>query len=576
MVRWYDPRQLLRTGIKVVLASIFANFADRREYLGVLPKSKDNDYRQKKSEIWIDYVADLGDGWNSTYTIASLLAKSELKIHYDGREHLLPRADILIMGGDEVYPVASRDEYRNRVEGPYRCALPWLPDTQTPDLFAIPGNHDWYDGLTSFMRLFCQRRWIGAWQTKQTRSYFALRLPHRWWLFGVDIQLGTDIDKPQLDYFEQIANDVKEGDRIILCTAVPAWIYADYASRRNFENFAFLEKRLVQKHGATLYLSLAGDLHHYSRYQQSDGPKNNITSGGGGAFLHGTDNGLPEYIQERQGNDNHTLERQSVYPTPEGSRELVRDNLKFPKLNPCFSLLLGFVYLFNTWILESAGRQINASEGFWQIIGSQFFSGGDLNTLLLVLVQSPASTFMQVFIIISMIVLCEPNNNIEPQKRMIARVLIGGSHGLMHILLNILLAVCFFALNGLLIDSSIFWLNALVLSLEILVIGSVSAGLLVGIYFTFTNLHWGFHQEGAYSSIRVEDYKNFLRLHITQQGDLNIYPIGVDRVVKDWAYIPEANEGQPWFEPEGESLEGLARLIEKSPIRIKPEENRND
>ncbi len=48
-------------------------------------------------------------------------------------------------------------------------------------MLALAGNHDWYDGLTTFLRLFCVGRPIGGWRTEQTRSYFAARLPHDWW-----------------------------------------------------------------------------------------------------------------------------------------------------------------------------------------------------------------------------------------------------------------------------------------------------------------------------------------------------------------------------------------------------------
>ena len=49
----------------------------------------------------------------------------------------------------------------------------------------MPGNHDWYDGLKAFRRLFCTGRSIGAWRTRQERSYFACRLTHGWWLLAV-------------------------------------------------------------------------------------------------------------------------------------------------------------------------------------------------------------------------------------------------------------------------------------------------------------------------------------------------------------------------------------------------------
>ena len=69
-------------------------------------------------------------------------------------------------------------------------------------MLALPGNHDWYDGLTAFLRLFTQDRMIGGWRTEQKRSYFTVQLPHRWWLVGLDSQLDSYFDDPQLKYFE--------------------------------------------------------------------------------------------------------------------------------------------------------------------------------------------------------------------------------------------------------------------------------------------------------------------------------------------------------------------------------------
>jgi hypothetical protein len=40
--------------------------------------------------------------------------------------------------------------------------------------------------------------WLGGWLLPQERSYFALRLPHNWWVFGVDLALTGDIDMCQL------------------------------------------------------------------------------------------------------------------------------------------------------------------------------------------------------------------------------------------------------------------------------------------------------------------------------------------------------------------------------------------
>ena len=74
------------------------------------------------------------------------------------------------------------------------------------ETIALPGNHDWYDSLVAFQKLFFThifngRTFAGGWRTRQKRSYFALKLPHKWWLVGVDLQLSHNIDVPQLRYF---------------------------------------------------------------------------------------------------------------------------------------------------------------------------------------------------------------------------------------------------------------------------------------------------------------------------------------------------------------------------------------
>lgn len=58
-------------------------------------------------------------------------------------------------------------------------------------------------------------RRIGAWETRQIRSYFVLRLPSRWWVWGVDLQLNGYIDQAQLDFFAHVAAEWMEpGDRV--------------------------------------------------------------------------------------------------------------------------------------------------------------------------------------------------------------------------------------------------------------------------------------------------------------------------------------------------------------------------
>ncbi|HEX5633985.1 MAG TPA: metallophosphoesterase, partial [Gemmatimonadales bacterium] len=217
MVGWYDPGQLLDTGLKTLFSMIVGERSDRRIIQALAARQPDvYDYThhyvegdaepspapdRPREELWLDYVADTGDGWNSTYAVAWALAQPTLALP-DGSA--LPRADVLVFGGDQVYPAASREEYNRRLVVPFDTALGDAAVAESPHVFAIPGNHDWYDGLVSFTRLFCQKRRIGAWKTLQRGSYFAFRLPHGLWLFAVDIQLEADIDLAQLAFFCEI------------------------------------------------------------------------------------------------------------------------------------------------------------------------------------------------------------------------------------------------------------------------------------------------------------------------------------------------------------------------------------
>jgi len=122
MVRWLDPHQLIDTAVRVLLSGVFSSYADSRELQALEPAEVPD--RSGEAELWLDYVADLGDGWNSTYTVARLLATEELKFDWDGETYATERGQILVMGGDQVYPVPTAAEYENRLLGPYRSALP--------------------------------------------------------------------------------------------------------------------------------------------------------------------------------------------------------------------------------------------------------------------------------------------------------------------------------------------------------------------------------------------------------------------------------------------------------------------
>ncbi len=236
-------------------------------------------------------MADVGDGFEPTYTTAYLLAQDSLDVRGAGK---LQHGEILIMGGDQCYPQATREEYKKRLLQPFN----WAFSVREPDrkLFAIPGNHDWYDGLNAFDSLFCSSRdklsnakgnIIGGWQCQQHRSYWALRLPYNWWIWGADIQFSKYLDTAQVNYFEAMANQMQPGDNLIICLAQPSWMIAEMHGLDEEENF-FKITSIARAKGAHVAAVIAGDWHHYNRYYAHELDVHFITSGGGGAFLHPT------------------------------------------------------------------------------------------------------------------------------------------------------------------------------------------------------------------------------------------------------------------------------------------------
>jgi Calcineurin-like phosphoesterase len=309
MVGWFDPGQLFRTGFKSII-SLFVGEQSDRSIIQALASRRHEYYDYTihytegrrgpvprrdcvRDEVWLDFISDTGDGWNSTYAIAYAAAQRSLTISGDPVAVELPRADVLVFGGDQVYPSPSREEYQRRLVAPYAAAFGDDSTSERPHVYAVPGNHDWYDGLSAFTRLFCsdigERRFAGWW-TRQRRSYFVLKLPHDWWLVASDGQLQSDLDVPQIEHFREIVGKhMKAGDKVILCLAAPVWIYAEKyrTAGRVFDetDLIFLREEVFARHAVDVKVYLAGDLHHYRRHEETaatagaEDPVQKITSG---------------------------------------------------------------------------------------------------------------------------------------------------------------------------------------------------------------------------------------------------------------------------------------------------------
>jgi len=374
-VRWFHPIELLRAGVFTLLGDLFGSFADKRELQAALNLPERSRLLQyldaaPREDFWLDYVADIGDGFDATYSIALLLARETLDVNVDGQRETTRRGRILLMGGDEVYPSASKENYLNRSVGPYRAAFSHIADeARAPHLYALPGNHDWYDGLSAFLRQFAQydQRWIGAWRTQQRRSYFARKLPLDYWLWGVDIQLHADIDSPQLGYFHDAAHSLAPGDRVILATAEPSWVKEAEGEHAGYQSLLRL-MREVSERQARVVLVLTGDSHHYARYvdaRAAPGAETHfITAGGGGAFLHGTHT-LPQRILLPVSSDpaqrglRRELKRATIFPSAAISRQLIRSRIwLFPRTNLAFACSWALPWAWLCLLLWTGGGNL--------------------------------------------------------------------------------------------------------------------------------------------------------------------------------------------------------------------------
>jgi hypothetical protein len=568
MVGWFDPAELIATGFRAFTSAIVGEQSDRRVLQAVAERHADVlDYRVTPSAddrplpregLWIDYLADTGDGFNPTYASAHALAQPTLSVAgADGTTHVLPRADVLVLGGDQVYPGPSREMYQRRLVGPFAAASAHLQTAAPPHVVALPGNHDWYDGLSAFLRLFCSGiggRTLGAWITRQTRSYFALRLPGRWWLLGIDGQFGGDIDVPQLEWFESIAeHQMQRGDRVVLCLSTPVWVHAHKYRRMgkalDETDLLYLRERVFEPRGIQVKLYLSGDLHHYRRHEELDpadpaAPVQKITAGGGGAFLHPTHDEDVSLLDEQadSGAAPQLARRFALranYPSMRRSWWLSFGNLAFGWLNPTFGVVPAVLYFMTAWLVASSldfQRPAGALEAL-RLTASAFARTPGLTLWLLAV----AGVFVAF------------NNT----RSVLHRWGGGLTHAAVHWLCIFHLGWGAFALAAWLLPGSGFT-QFVVAGALVFVGGWVVGSVVMGLYLLVSLNVFGRHSEEAFSAMRIQDYKNFLRLHVAADGTLTIHPLCIERVPRRWRPRDPADALQP------------SALVPETPLVVAP------
>ena len=324
--------------------------------------------------VWIDFVADTGDDRDVSAAVGNMLASTYDVGEAHGGRLFLPRGDVLVFGGDIAYPVATADEIYKRL------VLPWneqlrkaLASSRKRVVLGVPGNHDWYDGLDGFGRLF--RRNMDAPfraddkdNTPRLGKQLRKRSGRKMGLVarqlhldevGASYGLFMGFLRSVRAFFKGIA--IKRRRRLVLRGYVPVQEASYFAlplapgldmfgADRQLGRVDFRQRTYFsqwrKKHAdrAVLFVAgdpalaygvrndpgwrmlgacrlslerdrvlfLAGDFHHYER--RAVNRSMHVIAGGGGAFLHGTRIG--PYPAE-------SGEPQAAYPSGAASRKLV-------------------------------------------------------------------------------------------------------------------------------------------------------------------------------------------------------------------------------------------------------------
>ncbi|CAN6466747.1 unnamed protein product [Victoria cruziana] len=109
MVPWYSgtSTDLFKTVFDLMISvTLFVGRFDMRMMQAAMSKVNDQnedllyDHFREKDDFWFDFMCDTGDGGNSSYTVARLLAQPSIKAKGNGLKCSLPRGKLLLIGGD--------------------------------------------------------------------------------------------------------------------------------------------------------------------------------------------------------------------------------------------------------------------------------------------------------------------------------------------------------------------------------------------------------------------------------------------------------------------------------------------
>jgi len=307
---WLDPRPLITSrNDKIARARLFGGDPtndQRRRWMRALGVSDPRIDRTDLERVSFVLVGDTGEGDMSQYVTVPLVG------------HLSAQTDFMVIASDVIYPAGGIETYTQNFYDVY--------DGYRQPIYAVPGNHDWYDGLSGFMFHLCGVETVPPAPRSSLFSRAGLRelvwhrprkldgaalaglrtrrdgrpasgQPAPYWLLdtgplqlvGIDTGIVGEIDRDQAAWLRRVSAASRKPK--ILITGKP--LYVDGKRRvgaiegepgRSVDD-------VVRERAHNYVAAIGGDIHNYQRYPVDVGDGRTIqylVSGGGGAFMHAT------------------------------------------------------------------------------------------------------------------------------------------------------------------------------------------------------------------------------------------------------------------------------------------------
>ncbi len=310
---WMNPVPVWQSRNQI-LARVFPDptNAERRRWMrmqreaGKLPKDLIVDRHADLEEVSFLVVGDTGEGDASQYAVVKpLLARGH-------------DTDFMVICSDVIYPAGDAEDYDAKFYDPY--------EGYRHPIYALPGNHDWDDGLVGFMYHLCgaevsalpaeqerasslkerlrqllwrrpvkrspeelpgRRRTEDGRRSNQRSPYFAVETGPLL-IVGIDTGMGGAIDLEQGQWLRKVSREIDKPK--LLLTGKPIYVDNEY-NEGPIEGGGTVDE-IVRAPEHNYVAAIGGDIHNYQRYSVKirgrEAPLYYIVSGGGGAYMSAT------------------------------------------------------------------------------------------------------------------------------------------------------------------------------------------------------------------------------------------------------------------------------------------------